>query len=252
MKARGKQHSEMVQTAAMEEAEFDRFADEYEATHSENIKASGESPELFAAYKVADVRREIEGSTGAMGHPTVLDLGAGVGNSIPHFRRQFPRSRLICLDVSRRSLAVAEGRFLDQAEYIHFDGTTFPLDTETVDVGFAACVLHHVNPVAHESILAEFRRVIKPGGWLFLFEHNPFNPLTVRAVNTCPFDENAILIRGAKLSRLTRKSGFSGVKLRYRIFFPRFLAGLRVLEPYLTWCPLGAQYYVMARRGGSE
>ena len=39
----------------MDKTEFDTFADEYRLTHAHNIKASGESPEFFHEYKVADV-----------------------------------------------------------------------------------------------------------------------------------------------------------------------------------------------------
>jgi hypothetical protein len=34
--------------------------------------------------------------------------------------------------------------------------------------------------------------------------------------------------------------------VRYRVFFPRFLRALRNLERWMTWLPLGAQYYVLA------
>ena len=43
----------------MEEAEFDKFAAEYRSLHAESIKASGESPEYFAEYKIVDLRREL-------------------------------------------------------------------------------------------------------------------------------------------------------------------------------------------------
>jgi hypothetical protein len=42
----------------MEKAEFDQFAAEYLAQHAANIRASGESPEFFARYKVEDACRE--------------------------------------------------------------------------------------------------------------------------------------------------------------------------------------------------
>ena len=41
----------------------------------------------------------------------------------------------------------------------------------------------------------ELKRVLRAGGACVIFEHNPLNPLTVQAVNTCPFDENAVLIK---------------------------------------------------------
>jgi hypothetical protein len=36
----------------MDEAEFDKFADEYYAKHAASISASGEGPEYFAEYKI--------------------------------------------------------------------------------------------------------------------------------------------------------------------------------------------------------
>ncbi|NQU72685.1 MAG: class I SAM-dependent methyltransferase [Rhodospirillales bacterium] len=236
----------------MDRAEFDKFADEYAALHAQNIKISGEGPDFFAAYKIDDVKHDVARSGTFPKSPTLVDVGSGVGNSVSHFRRNFPDASLICLDVSERSLKIAEERFPGQADYLHFDGTEFPLRDNSADLGFAACVLHHVDPAFHVPLLTEFRRILKPQGWLFIFEHNPLNPLTVQAVNTCPFDENAELIRGGKLRDLFVEAGFSDIKLRYRLFFPRFLSGLRGAEPFLTWLPLGAQYYVVARKNTVE
>ena len=81
-----------------------------------------------------------------------------------------------------------------------------------------------------------------------IFEHNPLNPLTIRAVNTCPFDENAVLIPARQLVHNMVVAGFGAPFRNYRIFFPGHLRAFRVLEPYLTWLPLGAQYYVAARK----
>jgi hypothetical protein len=96
--------------------------------------------------------------------------------------------------------------------------------------------------------LRELRRVTRDGGLLFLFEHNPVNPLTRHAVNTCPFDINARLIRADKMRRRIEDAGWSDVKTAYRIFFPQQLAALRKFEPHLEWCGLGAQYRVSAVR----
>jgi SAM-dependent methyltransferase len=232
----------------MDKAEFDKFADEYAAMHADNVRISGETPDFFAAYKIADVRREIDADRLATGEPRIVDLGAGVGNSIPHFRREFPEARLCCLDVSRRSLEIAETRYPGAAEFVPFDGRRMPIEDRSVDIGFAACVFHHIAHEQHASLLEEFARIIRPGGRLFIFEHNPLNPLTVRAVNTCPFDENAKLIHGRAMRRRFVEAGFSAVRLKYRLFFPRQLSFLRPLEPLLASVPLGAQYYVSGRK----
>jgi hypothetical protein len=83
-----------------------------------------------------------------------------------------------------------------------------------------------------------------------IFEHNPWNPLTVHAVKHCPFDENAHLIRATELVERYRKSGWEEPQVRYHLFFPHALAGLRRIEPYLGGVPLGAQYSVTAIKAG--
>lgn len=229
----------------MEQAEFDKFAEEYSAMHTDNIRASGEAPEYFADYKIRDIAKTLDR---LMDVRTILDFGGGIGTSVPYVRRYFPTAALTCLDVSERSLAIARDRYADAAEYIRFNGKTIPFDTNTFDVAFAACVFHHIDGASHRALLSEIARVIKPNGWLFVFEHNPYNPLTRHAVNTCPFDENAVLIPGRQLRRLFAEIGLSDVKLRYRFFFPRLFSVFRIFEPRLSWLPLGAQYYTCGRK----
>jgi len=81
-----------------------------------------------------------------------------------------------------------------------------------------------------------------------VFEHNPYNPLTVRIVNRCPFDEHARLVRGGVMKQRVMAAGFSAATIRYRVFFPHALRVLRPLERALAWLPLGGQYYVLARK----
>ena len=230
----------------MNESEFDRFAGEYQEMHAANIRASGEGPEFFARYKIEDVA-DLLGDR-AQQRLRMLDFGAGVGNSIPHVRALLPRACLICLDVSRKSLAVGRRRYPGQADFVVFDGRVLPFPDDTFDLVFSACVFHHIPHGEHRSLLQELRRVLRPGARCIIFEHNPLNPLTVRAVSTCPFDENAVLINATHFSRRFREAGFEEVTHCFRIFFPGMLRRLRFLEPHLTWLPLGAQYYVAGRK----
>ena len=232
----------------MDEAEFDKFADEYRAMHAANIRLSGEAPEYFAEYKVADIAAEL--ARDGVAARKVLDFGAGVGYSVPFFARHLPAARVTCLDVSRKSLEVGAAHHGAAAEFEHFDGRRIPFDDGTFDVALASCVFHHIPHGEHVALLAEIRRVLAPGGRLFVFEHNPLNPLTRHAVNTCAFDENAELVLAPTMRRRARDAGFAAADVRYRIFFPHALRGLRPLEPSLTWLPLGAQYYVAARKAG--
>jgi len=231
----------------MDKAEFDQFAREYQQVHQQNIRHFRESPDYFAEYKIVDAARvvgeRLESSALAM-----LDFGAGVGNSVPHVRRHLPRARLTCLDVSEQSLAIAEQRFPGEAEYRAFEGGDLPFPDQAFDLVFTACVFHHIPHAEHAAILQEFRRVLRPGGVLVLFEHNPINPLTRKAVDTCPFDENAELIMPGAMRRRVGEAGFNRVNRRFRVFFPGFLRPLRVFERFMTWLPLGGQYYIAASR----
>lgn len=230
----------------MQEEEFDKFADEYRDLHRRNIRVSGEDPEFFAEYKVKDVADYLASAfDDAL---QVLDFGAGTGNSVPYFMRYLPSSRLTCLDVSRKSLAVGEDRFPDQADFVQFDGRKIPYGEAHFDIAFAACVFHHIEADRHVSVLSEIRRVLKPRGKIFVFEHNPLNPLTVHAVNTCPFDANAVLMRVDTIAGRMRDAGFTRLEHRYRLFFPGPLRALRQFERFLAWLPLGAQYFVVGQK----
>lgn len=232
----------------MQRSEFDKFAQEYAALHRANIAISGEGPEYFAEYKIRELH-EVCSRLGLLGSGgRILDFGAGVGGSVEHVRRYFPAAGLTCVDVSLESLRIGAGRFGDRADFIAFDGERLPFADGRFDCVFSACVFHHIEPERHVALFAELRRVLRPGGLLMIFEHNPLNPLTVHAVNTCPFDENAILIRAGLLRRRLAQAGFTGAAARYRLFFPRALRPLRPLERWLKWLPLGAQYYVFAVR----
>lgn len=228
----------------MNEAEFDKFADEYYASHAAGLAVSGEGPEYFSEYKIIDIARESGWTSKTSYSPIrILDFGAGIGNSVPYVKEHLAGAELTCLDLSQRSLEVAEQRFQALAKYVHFDGVQIPFPPNHFDIAYTMCVFHHIDHVNHEALLKELRRVIRPGGRLFVFEHNPYNPLTVRIVNTCPFDENAHLIRGPEMKRRLLNAGFASAKIRYRVFFPHFLRWLRPLERALAWLPLGGQYY---------
>lgn len=227
--------------------EFDKYAAQYESLHQENIKASGYTPAFFAEYKVQAVAN-LTADWDLPSPPNILDFGTGIGSSLPFFNQYFPASELVALDISKRSLEFAQNTGALQTNFVCFNGDTIPISDATFDIAFSACVFHHINHNKHVSLLRELLRVLKPNGFLILFEHNPFNPLTVRAVDTCPFDENARLVSAVELSKRMIQAGSIKTKTSYQIFFPYGLRFFRGLETLLHWLPLGAQYYVWTRK----
>lgn len=232
----------------MHRAEFDKFADEYRSTLAKNIRLSGEQPEFFAQYKVRDVVALLRSASVGAPRARILDFGSGIGTSVPFFGQMLPEAELTCADVSLRSLDLGQERFGSQANFVAFDGGRLPFGEGTFDCVLAACVFHHIPGEKHVGLFAELRRVLKTSGVLAIFEHNPRNPATVHAVATCPFDEDAVLIPAPSLRQRVRGGGFTMTKIRYRVFFPRFLRLLRPLEAALDWLPLGAQYLIVGRK----
>jgi SAM-dependent methyltransferase len=226
-------------------AEFDLLADQYHELHKANIAITGEGPEYFAEYKVADLATLVRSQGIAAAH--ILDFGSGIGNSVPSFRKYFGESELHCADVSTRSIEIARSRFPGREQYVQIGGN-IPLPTHSQDVVFSACVFHHIPHKEHGHWLAELLRVTRPDGVLAIYEHNPLNPLTVHAVNTCPLDVNARLIRAATLCKRAAGAGWERSGIAYKLFFPAKLKSLRPLERHLGWLDFGAQYRMTAWR----
>ena len=111
--------------------------------------------------------------------------------------------------------------------------------------------MHHVAPELRGALVSRLHRMLAPGGKLFVFEHNPVNPVTRFVVARCEFDRDAILLPRAEGVAWIRSGGLRLLRRDYIVFFPRALKWLRVIEPWLAWCPSGAQYVVVAERVAS-
>lgn len=228
---------------------FDGFAKDYRRIHNEGIKISGADSDYFSEQKIEEVRKNETGQS-----PMVLDLGCGDGNSAVFFRKHFTGCEYFGLDTSKVSVSVADDRKLSGATFSHFNGLDIPFSQSTFDIVFIACVLHHVDSQQHENILNEVKRVLKPGGRLYIFEHNPLNPVTQRIVRNCPFDEDAVLLTSFSTKRMLRNLEFENISIAYTIFFPRHRIFNRMLhlEEYLKWLPIGGQYYARSIKGNTE
>lgn len=221
---------------------FDRYAPAYRELHASAVRASGEEPEYFAQVKVDYIARAVACSRA--GFPAhILDFGCGIGGGVGSLRQAFPRARLTGIDTSKDSIAIARAEHPDA----HFDTSQdsgLPLPDASIDIAMAACVFHHILPFERLFWTRELRRVLRPGGQLFIFEHNPLNPVTRKVVRDCVFDADAVLLGRSEIRQLLRASGFADLKNDYLVFFPRVLAFLRPLEARLGWLPAGAQCVV--------
>ncbi len=119
------------------DAEFDSFADNYLETHAENLKIAGDDPDYFARAKAEVLRRRW--TRLGLAEPTaILDFGAGVGSAWPHLAAVFPDAAITGLDVSAKSLAIAEHRFPGLARTVCYDGDSIPLPPDSFDLVYVA------------------------------------------------------------------------------------------------------------------
>ena len=211
-------------------SKFDAYAEEYEKLHAANVAMTGEETSYFSAYKVECLKRASVDLSAPL-----LDFGCGIGNVTEQLVEAFTDVH----GFEPSALSAAKARARVPKATIHEQLEAVPSGHFSTVV--VSCVLHHVPPKERSSLLSQVVDRMAPGGRLFIFEHNPFNPLTRRAVATCPFDDDAILLWPSEQRRLLAEAGLSQVGLDYIVFFPRPLAFMRPLEPKLRWLFLGAQ-----------
>jgi SAM-dependent methyltransferase len=227
---------------------FDGYGSRYRSLVAQVIQLSGEGPEYFAAYKVAQVL-ELFRSAAPPAH--IVDVGCGVGLLTERLARALPSTRITGVDVSATSVDEAAARCADlpNVTFRPYAGDALPPEAAHADLVILANVLHHVEPRDRPALLESvILPALRQGGRLAVFEHNPYNPLTRRAVRACVFDRDARLLTLRAARQLLARPPLRIVRAAYVVFFPRPLRALRPLEARIGWLPLGAQYVLVAER----
>jgi SAM-dependent methyltransferase len=234
-------------TAPLGTPAFDAVAGRYREAVEGSIGFIGKGLDFFTRAKVDHLLALGDRHLGNLRHRSVLDVGCGNGGTDSYLSPWV--GELHGVDVSPQMVDESRRRNTSGL-YQTYDGSTLPFPDRSFDVTFAACVMHHVPPVAWDSFAAELVRVTRLDGLAMVFEHNPLNPLTRRAVSNCEFDDDAVLLRPKRVSTALRRGGAVVVARRYILFTPLESQRVRGAEQYVSWLPLGAQYVVAARPGG--
>jgi SAM-dependent methyltransferase len=218
------------------EPEFDRFAHDYDRVLAGSLAGAADEGERFAEYKVGEMALQIAASTPRR----ILDFGCGVGRSLRFLARYFPDAHVHGYDPSPVSLEQARVR-VPEAELVT-DSALLP--TAFFDAILVANVFHHIPTAQRAAAMATCGRVLAPGGSLFIFEHNPLNPVTRRVFDRCPFDVGAVMLPRPEVVALGRRAGLAITRSAYTLFLPFSNRGWLRAQRLLSWLPAGAQYYV--------
>jgi ubiquinone/menaquinone biosynthesis C-methylase UbiE len=223
--------------------EFDDYRTTYADAVNGSISFSGLDIDFFARAKAARLLDLLKKHFGQIGGLSGLDVGCGVGTYYGLLEGQV--GRLTGVDTSLECLDEARSNHPD-ASYTHYDGGRLPFTDGQFDFSYAICVMHHVPKPQWALFAIEMVRVTRRGGLVMLFEHNPYNPLTRRAVSNCAFDANAVLLTKREAMKYFIAAGLRGVTGRYILTLPAISGILGIADDFLgAMLPIGAQYYIV-------
>ncbi|MSP76880.1 MAG: class I SAM-dependent methyltransferase [Rhodospirillaceae bacterium] len=235
----------------MTPAEFDQHAAGYDGGLDNPVKRMmGNSPDQFIAVKARWLlRHEPKLRTGGL---SMLDYGCGAGDLMRVLAGLGGRANFTGCDVSSGMLAEVERRWpagLGAPPAVApQDGARTPYGDGQFDIATISAVLHHVPPDERPAVYAELGRVLKPGGRLYVFEHNPRNPLVRYVIARTPIDANAILLDAREVQHGLLGTARYELETDYLMFMPPGIAFLRPVDRVLARLLLGGQYVVAAQK----
>jgi len=225
---------------------FDNIANSYDKEPKDSLGLYGRGNiNIFAEYKIKIIESELSKQPA-----NVLEFGCGTGRNSFFMKKRFPESNIYGCDISVKSLEIAN----KTNPAVRYNKIISPADLfGTYKEGFFDCifisnVFHHISINEHQIWLEALFRITTKGGIIFIFEHNPYNPITKHIFNTSEIDKGAVMLKPLYCKKLLEDVNFTNINLRYTLFFLRRNSFFESVERMLYWLPLGAQYYVCGKK----
>lgn len=174
-------------------------------------------------------------------HGEVLDVGCGTGAFAGALRALGFETYGVDASLGMLSEASRDGR----AEVVVGRGERLPFKRAAFDLAITIATLHHItDPVRIAETLAEMLRVVRPGGMVVVWDHNPSNPYWPYLMKRLPQDtgEERLIPLAEVVSALEGGGGVSIRSFRSGLvpeFAPAWLlAGFKLAEAIVERLPL--------------
>jgi SAM-dependent methyltransferase len=116
----------------------------------------------------------------------LLDVGCGTGTLAA--RLAGLGYEVVGLDPSQGMLEVMKDR-APQVEAVRGSGTAIPFGDGAFDLSLSVATMHHIAaPAEVREALVEMVRVVRPGGRVLIWDHNPRNPYWPYLMRRVPQD----------------------------------------------------------------
>ncbi len=222
----------------MSTTEFDEYAAQYDDLVRSPIRDRFSTDSTFFAERKWQLLHRFLARQGVSSHDLDwLDVGCGTGTLLRLAGSDF-NSASGC-DPSSEMLETCD----DLSISVQREATRLPFESDRFDIVTLVCVLHHVLPSDRLALMQDVGRVLRPGGMVCIFEHNPLNPVTRLVVSQTPVDRDAVLLSSGESKRLLRDAGCSPSHLEYFLYLPESLyRRIGGVEKIGTRLPFGGQY----------
>lgn len=205
----------------------------------DNRRVFGDSRQVYLRRKAVFLRKL------APDVPWWLEAGAGNGEFAAELISQGCQTLLLdsSLDLLRSFRGTSEGLVAADAAHLPFPDTSIPGVV-------CSCLLHHLDDRSLRAFMGEAARVLAPGGWFVVFDHNPLHPAVQWLIHMLPYDRDVRLVTPRKTKAAMRRAGIEAAGTEWLNAVPAGLPGLEWLEKLLSGVPAGTQWAVWGRRPG--
>jgi len=210
---------------------------------NQGLSVTGETKEYFIHGRIKDLVKTLPANFKIS---RILDFGCGIGDTTFILSQYFPDVEIIGTDLSNEALKYANEKYSTKSiKFVHLSN----IPQNHFDLVYVNGVFHHIEPEKRIEAIRNIYNSLTSQGLFALFENNPWNIGSRIVMRRIKFDRDAKPLNYITTTTILKKGGFEEIICsRFLFYFPKALSILRFTEKFLVKIPLGAQYYVLARK----